>query len=306
MLTLSIIIPTYKSSVIEELIYEILDATKNKYKIEILIVDDEGNFSNWNLFEKICSKNTNVKYIELSKNFGQHNAIMAGINFAKYEFIVTIDDDLQNPPGEIEKIVSHLINNDFDLVYGSPNKSKHSIPRRIMSKGIRLILTKILRVKNVGKISSFRILRRDLLSKMSINSSEVSVDALLSWATSNIGFIGVEHNPRVNSKSNYSNKKLINFAITSIINFSTMPLKIATSAGIFTFGVGAVVLIVILGKYFVFGINVPGFTTLASLIILLSGTQLIILGILGEYLSKMHINIMNKPIFKVRRTIGID
>jgi glycosyltransferase involved in cell wall biosynthesis len=306
MLTLSIIIPTYKSSVIQELIYDILDSTKNEYEIEILIVDDEGKSSNWDLFEKICSENTDVKYIELSKNFGQHNAIMAGINHAKYELIVTIDDDFQNPPSEIRKIIDYLIENNLDLVYGSPTKIKQTFFRRLMSKSIRLFLNKVFRIKNVSELSSFRVFRRKIFEKIPNNISEISIDSLLNWATDNIGYIKVKHNPRSVGASNYNFQKLASFALNTIVNYSVIPLKIATYFGILIFGVGSALLVYIVGKYLIFGINVPGFTTTVSLIILFSGTQLIILGVIGEYLARIHFNIMNKPAFVVRRTIGFN
>jgi hypothetical protein len=167
------------------------------------------------------------------------------------------------------------------------------------------------------KILDFRLIKNFVMINILIffflyfkfflkNISEISIDSVLNWATDHIGFVKVDHNARSAGSSNYNFKKLVSFALNTIISYSVKPLKITTYFGILIFGIGAALLVFILGKYLLFGIDVPGFTTTASLIILFSGTQLIILGVIGEYLARMHLNIMNKPAFVVRRTIGID
>lgn len=306
MISLSVIVPYFKSPLIEDLILEILDNTKDFHNTEIIIVDDSGNAWDGSFLEKICREIAGVKYIELSKNFGQHNAIMAGISFAKNDYVVTIDDDFQNPPKEIKRLVEYLFQNNLDLVYGSPINIRQTYVRKIMSKTIRSFLFHVLKVKNVDEISSFRIFNRKILDISSANVSEISIDSLLNWATDQIGYIKVDHNERTMGKSNYNFRKLFSFALNTIIGYSVKPLKIATYFGILIFGIGAALLVFILGKYLLYGINVPGFTITASLIILFSGTQLIILGVIGEYLARMHFNIMNKPAFVVRRAIGFD
>ena len=306
MISLSVIIPYFKSPLIEDLILEILDNTRDFHNTEIIIVDDSGIAWDGSFLEKICREVDKVKYIELSKNFGQHNAIMAGISLAKNDYVVTIDDDFQNPPKEIKRLVEYLIQNNLDLVYGSPTNIRQTYVRKIMSKTIRSFLFHVLKVKNVNEMSSFRVFKREILDKSLVNISEISIDSLLNWATDHIGYVKVDHNPRRLGSSNYNFKKLVSFALNTIISYSVKPLKIATYFGLIIFGIGSALLVFILGKYLLYGINVPGFTTTASLIILFSGTQLIILGVIGEYLARMHLNIMNKPAFVVRRTIGFD
>jgi undecaprenyl-phosphate 4-deoxy-4-formamido-L-arabinose transferase len=231
---------------------------------------------------------------------------MAGVRHAKNDLIVTLDDDFQNPPSEIKKIIDYLGENNLDLVYGSPIRIKQTFFRSLMSKSVRLFLNKVLRIKHVNEISSFRVFKREILDKSLVNISEISIDSLLNWSTNHIGYVKVDHNPRSAGSSNYNFQKLVSFALNTIISYSVKPLKIATYFGILIFGIGSALLVFILGKYLLYGINVPGFTTTASLIILFSGTQLIILGVIGEYLARMHLNIMNKPAFVVRRTIGFD
>jgi undecaprenyl-phosphate 4-deoxy-4-formamido-L-arabinose transferase len=148
MISLSIVIPHYKSTSIKELILDILDKTKDFPKTEIIVVDDGGKSSNGSYFEKICQEIDKVKYIELTKNFGQHNAIMAGIQYAKNDYVITLDDDFQNPPEEIKKMAEYLIKNSFDLVYGSPINIQQTFLRKFMSKSIRLFLSNVLKIRN--------------------------------------------------------------------------------------------------------------------------------------------------------------
>ncbi len=307
-MSLSIVVPHYKNNLIKDLISDILENTKDFQDTEIIIVDDGGGGISVkeSYFEEICREVVKVKYIELRKNFGQQNAIMAGIKYAKNDYIVTVDDDFQNPPKEIKKMAEYLIRNNFDLVYGSPVNIKQNFSRKILSKTIRIFLSKILNIRNVNEISSFRIFKRDLFHKLSVNISDVSIDSLLNWSTERIGFIKVEHNSRNTGVSNYNLRKLGSLAINTIVSYSVKPLKIVSYFGLLIFTLGVGLLLFILGKYLIFGISAPGFTTIASLIILFSGTQLIILGVIGEYMARMHLNIMNKPTFVVRRTIGFD
>jgi undecaprenyl-phosphate 4-deoxy-4-formamido-L-arabinose transferase len=306
MISLSIVVPHYRNNLIKDLIWDILDKTKDFQDTEIIIVDDGGVFAKGNYFEEICRQVKKVKYIELTKNFGQQNAIMAGVKFANNDYIVTIDDDLQNPPKEIKKIAEYLIKNNFDLVYGSPITIKQNFFRKILSKIIRMFLSKILKIRNVNEISSFRIFKRDLFDNSSFNVSDVSIDSLLNWSTDHIGFIKVEHDSRNIGVSNYNLRKLVSLAINTIVSYSVKPLKFVSYFGLLIFATGVGLLIFTLVNYLLFDINVPGFTTIASLIILFSGTQLMILGVFGEYLARMHLNIMNKPTFVVRRTIGFN
>jgi glycosyltransferase involved in cell wall biosynthesis len=303
-LTLSIVIPHYKSSKIVDLIYEILKSTLDFFSVEIIIVNDDPDSTNGNIIETLCHKNSQIKYIELTKNFGQHNAILAGISFATNDLIVTIDDDLQNPPNEILKIVEHLSKYNFDLVYGTPCRKKHNILKRLSSKLIRIFLSKILRVKNVNNISSFRVFKRNILKLESLKITEVSIDSLLNWSTSRIGHIKVEHNSRGDGQSGYNFRKLMVLALNTVISYSVIPLKIATYFGLFVFVTGAILFCFYIGRYLLFDVNIPGFTTIASLIIMFSGTQIIILGVMGEYLARLHFNVMNKPPFVVRKTLG--
>lgn len=302
--SLSIVIPFYNSSEIEKLVTNIIQELEGKYEYEIIIVDDGSTDSNWKILKKIFDNNSFIKCFQLTQNYGQHNALIAGIKFAEKDFIVTLDDDFQNPPFEIHNILNHLLTSDLDLVYGKPIKPKQMIYRNFMSHLLKSILKRIFRIKNIDGISSYRVFRRKILIETLLNSSgSILLDPLLFWCTGKIGFILVDHRERKSGNSNYNLKKLIKMALSMITTYSVAPLKIATWAGLTVSGLGFVVFCFNVYRYLFFGINVPGYLTVASMIIIFSGTQLIFLGIIGEYLAGIHMKEMRKPAYVVRQSL---
>jgi glycosyltransferase involved in cell wall biosynthesis len=304
MISLSIVIPFYNSSEIEKLVTNIIQEVEGIYEYEIIIIDDGSKDSDWKVLKKIFDKNDFVKCFQLTQNYGQHNALIAGIKFAKKDFIATLDDDLQNPPHEIHNILNHLMSSDLDLVYGKPIKPKQTIYRNFLSHLLKSILKRIFRIKNIEGISSYRVFRRKILIETLLNSSgSILLDPLLFWCTGKIGYIFVDHRERKSGNSNYNLKKLIKMAQSMVMTYSVAPLKIATWTGLTVSGLGFVVFCFNVSRYLFFGINVPGYLTVASMIIIFSGTQLIFLGIIGEYLAGIHLKEMRKPAYVVRQSL---
>lgn len=304
MSSLSIIVPFYKSDVIETLVEKIEVSLSNFYDYEILIIDDHSKGPYWTILKKLSQKKPNVHCFELSKNFGQHGAVLAGIHLAKNQLIVTLDDDLQNPPHEIPRLVDYILAEDLDVVYGSPKISKQNFFRKFSSYSIRFFLMAILRVPHAQHISSFRVFRRQIADSFPVNPrGNVSIDALLFWSTENIDSIFVDHSARSKGKSNYNFSKLFKFALDTITGYSTLPLKLATYLGLLSSILGIGVFAYVLARYAIYGGQVAGFTFTASLITIFAGAQLFSLGIIGEYLARMHIKVMEKPTFVIRRQL---
>jgi glycosyltransferase involved in cell wall biosynthesis len=304
---ISVIVPHFNSVQIRELVEEVETSLKNKFDFEIIIVDDSNSTSSWFNLKQIYDFHERVKCIELTKNYGQHNAILAGIEMAKHDLIVTIDDDLQIFPAEILVIYNHLLTYNLDLVYGAPRVSKHGNSRKFSSKILKFILRKVLRAQTVEGINSFRIFKKNLLVNFVNNSTgDISIDALLFWSTSNFDSVHVEHKTRKLGKSSYTFKKLFNLAIETLIGYSTLPLRISTVIGLSLSVVGLILLGVTLIQYFLNGIQIEGFTTIITLITIFSGAQFLTLGVIGEYIRKIHTNSMRKPTFVVRSRLSRD
>jgi undecaprenyl-phosphate 4-deoxy-4-formamido-L-arabinose transferase len=234
------------------------------------------------------------------RNYGQHNALLCGLRAARNEIVVTLDDDLQHPPEEIGKLVAEL-EDGYDVVYGTPLHQQHGLWRNLASFITRLALQSTMGVDNARKVSAFRALRTQVRQAFGTYQSPfVILDVLLTWGTTRFKSIPVQHEPRQVGVSNYTFRKLVVHAINMITGFTVLPLQLASLLG-FAFALfGVLVLAYVVGRYLIQGGSVPGFPFLASIIAVFSGVQLFALGIIGEYLARMHFRIMERPAYVVR------
>ncbi len=299
--TISAVVPVFNAEQsLDDLFNElvrVLGSITDVY--EIIFVEDCGFDHSWQVIESLCSKNANVKGIRLNRNFGQHNALLCGIREARYEVIVTLDDDLQNPPSEIPKLLDRL-DQQTDVVYGTPQKEQHGILRDVASVLTKVALQKGMGVEAARNVSAFRVFKTGLRDGFSqYHGPFVSIDVLLTWSTSRFKAIPVAHDARAIGKSNYTFSKLFNHAFNMLTGFSTVPLQIASLMGfLFTlFGIG--ILVWVVGRYLFLGGSIPGFPFLASIIAIFSGVQLFALGVFGEYLARIHFRTMDKPTYVI-------
>jgi glycosyltransferase involved in cell wall biosynthesis len=238
--------------------------------------------------------------LNLMRNYGQHNALLAGIRRAENEIAVTLDDDLQNPPEEVPRLLAKIAEG-YDVVYGVPEREQHGFLRDLASQITKLALQNAMGAETARKISAFRAFRTELREAFrDYRGSFVSIDVLLTWGTTRFTATIVRHEPRTLGVSNYTLRKLINHALNMVTGFSTLPLQLASLIGFAFTLVGLLVLVFVIGRYLVFGGGVPGFPFLASIIAVFSGAQLFALGIIGEYLARVHFRMMDKPSYTVR------
>jgi glycosyltransferase involved in cell wall biosynthesis len=297
----SIVVPTYKSpTTLAELVERIESLRLSAF--EIIIVDDGNNDATWEQIGLLSQAKKSIVGLRLGRNFGQHSALLAGVRKAKYSQIVTIDDDLQNPPEEIPNLLASLVNG-ADVVYGVSTQVRQNVWRRFTSRTAKAIFAKVLGFESAISISSFRAFRTQLREGFAGDlGPHVSLDALLTWSTSRFSTLEVEHHARRIGKSNYSFTKLVRFMLDTATSYSTRPLRLATTIGFITTFFGLLMLIWVVGNAVFVGDSVPGFPFLAASIAVFSGVQLVVLGILGEYLGKIHFRAMNKPTFSVSET----
>jgi glycosyltransferase involved in cell wall biosynthesis len=302
----SVVVPVYNSeTLLEELcnrIDEVLGGLGEDY--EIILVDDSSVDKSWEVMNSLRGKNMNIKIIQLMRNFGQHNALLCGIRAARHDVIVTMDDDLQHPPEEIPKLLEKL-REGHDVVYGSPQEEQHGFLRDLASQVTKLALQSAMGAGTARQVSAFRVFRTRLREAFSdYESPFVSIDVLLTWGTTCFNSIPVRHDPRKLGKSSYTFRKLMVHALNMVTGFSVLPLQLASLLGfLFTiFGIG--VLIFVMSRYLILGGSIPGFPFLASIIAIFSGVQLLSLGIIGEYLARMHHRSMGRPSSVIRQAIG--
>ncbi len=297
MITLSVVIPVYRSqATLPELHRRLVAALELVVPaFEIILVEDCGGDDSWRVIQELAASDARVHGIKLARNFGQHNALLCGIRAAKGDLIVTIDDDLQNPPEEIPRLLARLSEN-VDVVYGSPANETHGFFRNQASRITKLALQGSMGVESASKVSAFRLFRSRLRDAFdAYRSPSVNIDVLLTWGTTRFASVDVRQDERLVGDSGYSLRKLINHAINMMTGFSVLPLQIASLLGIVFGFVGLLILVYVVGRYLIEGSPVPGFPFLAAIISIFSGVQLFALGIFGEYLARMHFRSMDRP-----------
>jgi glycosyltransferase involved in cell wall biosynthesis len=303
--TISAVIPVFNSEGSLELLTKRLCQILEKQceKFEIVFVNDGSRDTSWQVIGRLAGTYPCIHGINFMRNYGQHNALLAGIRTAKYDTIVTLDDDLQHSPEEIPRLLDKL-DEGYDVVYGSPEEEKQSFSRNLASQMTKLAMQSIMKVEIARKVSAFRVFRTVLRKAFeNYNASHPSIDVLLTWATTRFSYVDVRFQKRQIGQSNYTFFKLLNHAMTMATGYSTMPLRFASILG-FTFTVfGLFLLVYILTQYFLHGSPVAGFPFLASTIAIFAGVQLFALGIMGEYLARMFARLMDRPGYVIHEII---
>ena len=305
---ISIIIPCYYS---EKTIGKVVDMVTEEfnnnegYECEFVLVNDGSTDGTFNEIVALNRKYPNVRGVNLMRNFGQHNAIMAALNYTKGDYILGMDDDMQTHPSQIFKLI-HKIEEGYDLVYGiypevknGPIKNLTSIINR---KTSRVMLSRPKEIES----SNFWIITKSVRDEViKFDAFNPYVDAVFYRVTNNIGMVPVEHFKREYGHSGYTFKKLLKLWM-AYWNFSVIPLRISFFVGIFSFIAGLVFTILIIINKIIYP-NLPvGWSSTMCVITLLFGVVLMVLGIVGEYLGKIILILNKTPQYVIRDTVGID
>jgi len=300
--TVSVVVPVFNAELtLRQLTAQIREALAPRATAyEIVLVNDGSADGSWAVIEDLATAHPDIRGLDLARNSGQHNALLAGIRIASYEVIVTIDDDLQNPPREILRLLDAL-SGPVDVVYGVPNVLSHEGWRNFTSKVTKWSLAYFMGADTARHVSSFRAFRARLRDAFAdYRGPLVSIDVLLTWGTSRFGAVTVDHEPRRLGRSHYTVWKLLTHAMNMLTGFSTAPLQVASFVGFLFFIFGALVFLFVIGRYFIGGGSPPGFAFIASIITLFAGAQLFALGIIGEYLARVHLRTMDRPSYTIR------
>ncbi len=305
-LELSIVIPVFRSvGTLADLVRRLVTTLESMdVTYEIILVDDGSPDGSWPVLAELQRRHPDrLTAVQLMRNYGQHNAIMCGFRRARGRFVVTLDDDLQNPPEEIPKLYQAIQERDLDLVYGKPHDKQHAGWRNAGSWMVNFFFRKVFRIPIV--VTSFRIIRRELVEcTFAYSFNFTFVDGLLAWNTQRIGTVEVEHHARAEGRSGYSLAKLATLGLNLFTNFSLLPLRVISLCGMSCAGLGFLAALYYLVKYLTTSITVPGYASLIIAILLLGGVQLLSLGVMGEYLGRVHLNVNRKPQYVERQALG--
>lgn len=287
---LSVVIPVYKGEKTITKLVEKLQEELKKYDFEIILVND-GSPDN---SEKVCfslnEKYKNLQFISLRKNFGEFNAVMCGLNHVNGEYTVTIDDDFQNPPSEIIKLLNTAQTGDFDVVYSYYAEKKHNFFRNLGSWVVNRITTWLIHKPSDLYLSSFKLINKEVIAEIiKYKGPYPYIDALIFRTTNNVGKVRVEHNERMEGKSGYTIKKLVRLFIIIVFGYSTLPIRFIQATGIFLIFLSLILTFLYLIKV-TNDWQIPMF-------IFFGGIQLSAIGIIGEYVGKLFLTQNETPQF---------
>lgn len=301
---LSIIVPVYRAAGTLEILHSRLVSalSQSENSFEIIFIEDCGGDSSWEVICALAARDKRVRGVSFSRNYGQHNALLCGVRMARGKICVTLDDDLQHPPEEIATLLAEL-RAGHDVVYGAPTQQPHGLLRGLASRITKMTLRRTMGVSAAEHVSAFRVFyTRIRRSFEDFRSPVVNMDVLLTWGSSKFSYVTVRHDVRHIGESGYTLRKLTNHAVNMLTGFSVFPLQLASLLGL-CFGLfGMVILAYVVVRYLIEGSAVTGFPFLASLISILSGVQLLTLGIFGEYLARMHLRMMDQPAYSISET----
>lgn len=300
----SVVVPVYRSEqTLPELCAELIRFFNSRnFSFEIILVNDASPDNTWETVKQIKAENAElITAVNLAKNAGQHHALLCGFQYAKGEFVITIDDDLQFHPSEIEKLIQQQKNTNADLVYGIQEQKQHTFIRNVGSRAVAYIFGNF--ASTPGKGSSFRLIKSEVVQKIKhFNQRYIFLDELLAWFATNTQFIYVNHTRREHGESGYSLLKLALWTIRLIFTYTTLPLRIMTYFGLLAF-------LICLGfvAYFIYmkvtcGAEL-GFTALITSVIMSTGLILFSLGVIGEYLSRLFQLQTKRPVFFVKEVL---
>ncbi|MFH1184779.1 MAG: glycosyltransferase family 2 protein [Chloroflexota bacterium] len=302
----SVVIPVYRGEATLDVLVERLAAVLPQVaeQFEVVLVNDGSPDDSWGVISRLSVEYPWVRGISLTRNYGQENATLCGIQEARFEAIVTMDDDLQHSPEDLPKLLDKL-NEGYDVVYGVPRIRRQGWWKNLASRAVKRLMSWSLGLKAVRDISAFKVLRSDLREGLRTTGPDVFVDALLTWVTLRTASAEVDEAPRTHGRSNYSLVKLIRVALLVITNYTTVPLRLASLTGFIFTILGFFVLLYVLYVYFALG-SIPGFPFLASVFAIFSGVELFAVGIIGEYLARVFERSSGRPMYTVRERVGGD
>ena len=301
----SIIIPVYNGEQTVEKLYDrIKQFFADKYNYEVIFVYDCGKDNSWEVLLKIKMQNPqNVKLIRLSRNYGQHNALICGFEYAKGDFIVTMDEDLQHAPEDIQKLIDKQKEMDYDVVYGKYEIRNHSGFRNAGSSMLKRII-------DVGipdihpDYSAFRLIKAGIAkSCITMRNSYTFLDGYISWITTNCSSCIVSHSERQGGVSAYTFSKLINHTINIFVTFSNLPIRFLTKLSFFVLFLMTLYSTYIIVRKLVFNDLAMGYPSLVIIVGFGVGLIMLALGIIGEYIYRINLKTTQRPNYNIDKTI---
>ena len=300
---LSVVIPVYLGAATIGELVGALRALEIEGGLEIVLVVDGSPDNSLDVCKQLAAEpGAPITLLSLSRNFGEHNAVMAGFARARGAYAITMDDDLQNPPAEVRRLFEHARDGGYDAVYTYYAEKKHAPWRNLGSKFTNWCADRLIDKPPGLYLSSFRCISAFVRERIvaGYEGPFPYVDGLVFQVTQNVGRVQVHHLPRNEGQSNYTLRRLIRLWLAMFLNFSVMPLRLATLAGLAFGALGAVGAVITTVEAFVSDKPPQGWASMMVAVLVLAGVQLVVIGMIGEYLGRMFLAVNRKPQYLVR------
>jgi undecaprenyl-phosphate 4-deoxy-4-formamido-L-arabinose transferase len=299
--TLSVVIPVYNSErTVAEVSERLIELYGSRHRLKIILVNDGSTDQSAKVCLLLSQKHPEITFINLSRNFGQHNATLAGMHYADGDFTVTMDDDLQHPPQEVGKLLKK-IQEGHDIVYGQYEHKRHSTIRNVGSRLNNIMAWAMIGKPTTYDFTSFRIMRRHVTQEITKYDAPFPyIDGLILRTSSDIGLVAVRHENRAHGGSNYTIRKLIGLWFNGFFNFSLLPLRLSIWCGFIMATFGFLFSLIQVMHKLLNPTAVLGWTSLITSIMLFSGVQLAATGIIGEYIGRIFLTQNKTPSFVVK------
>ena len=308
---LSIVVPVYNGAATIGELVNALRALDIAGGLEIVLVVDGSPDNSLEVCKQLAAQpGAPIVLLNLSRNYGEHNAVMAGLARARGSYVITMDDDLQNPPGEVKRLFEHARDGGYDVVYTYYEEKKHAAWRNLGSRFTNWCADHLIDKPRGLYLSSFRCLSAFVREQITAGYEGPFpyVDGLVFQVTQNVGRLQVQHLPRIEGRSNYTLARLFRLWLSMFSNFSVIPLRFATLFGIAFGTLGALAAVIVIVEAISDNKPPQGWASLMVAVLVLAGVQLIVVGLIGEYLGRMFLAVNRKPQYLVREvfTRGAD
>lgn len=303
---ISIIVPCYNE---EETLYIFIEEINKiikkicNYGFEIIFINDGSNDKTLDIIKQLSKKDSKVKYISFSRNFGKESAILAGLKSSNGDFCVLMDADLQDPPSLLPKMIKEIeLGYDSVATYRVTREGEPRI-RSFFARKFYQIINKISELDITDGARDYRLMNRNMVdSIISISEYNRFSKGIFSWVGFNTKWIEYVNIERVAGETKWSFWKLFKYAIDGIVAFTTMPLRITSIVGIVISIISVIYMMYVILKTFIIGVDVPGYASTLSIVMFLGGIQLIALGIIGEYLARTYMEVKKRPHYIIKES----
>ena len=304
---ISIVVPCYNEEEAIPLFYEEINKTSKEikdYDFEFIFVNDGSKDNSASIMKELAKKDKRVKFIDFSRNFGKEAAMYAGLELSSGDYITTMDVDLQDPPSLLPEMIKGITEEGYDCVATkSTSRNGYSFLRKTFTRWFYKIIAKISKTEMVAGARDYRLMTRQMVNAI-INMKEYNrySKGLFSFVGFKTKWIEFENQERVAGTTKWNFWKLFSYAIDGIVGFSTAPLIVSSIIGVLFCLISFILIIFIIIKTLIFGDPTSGWPSLACIIFFVSGVQLFCIGIIGQYLSKVYLEVKNRPIYIIKDT----